>query len=70
MHKRVYSEAFSALVYMMLNVIMNEKVQSNSTTMKESPLVGPLTPVTCRTIQLSRSPFCFLSLHFTFGNRS
>jgi len=55
---------------MILNVIMNEKVQSISTTMKESPVADPLTPVTRGTIQLSRSSYCFLSLQFSFDNRS
>src|SRR6218665_1324060 len=37
--------------------------------MKESPVGGPLTPVTRGTIQLTGSSSCFLSLNFTFDNR-
>ena len=44
-----YSEALSALAYMMLNVITNEYITSVSKTMhsklKESPVVGPRTHV-------------------------
>ena len=55
----IYSEALSALSFMMLNVVMNEYVQTVCKTknnkMKESPMAGPRThvePAKCLYVKL------------------